>query len=312
VTRPDRHVFPLVPRFRVSGLPFGEHRSVRRGPGSDVAGSRAYHPGDPVSAIDWYASARLSAAQGDAAFIVRERFADEAPRVVIVYDRRPSMALYPPPFPWLSKPAACARIVDAIVVSALAARSEIGYVEHAANGGDHAEPYWLPPRSRGRGWEIEQRVASQTFDAPPDALESAISYLARMRADLPAGSFVFVLSDFLAAPSLEAWRRALSLRWDVVPVVVQDPTWEQSFPDAHSVVVPFADPESGGVVSVRLSAEDVRGRRRAHEERLHTMLRDFRTLGLDPVVIGTSNRAEIDRAFLSWAELRRQARRRAR
>ena len=69
-----------------------------------------YHPGDPVSAIDWYASARLSSAQGDAAFVVRERFAEEAPRVVIVCDRRPSMGLYGQPFPWLSKPAAVAGI----------------------------------------------------------------------------------------------------------------------------------------------------------------------------------------------------------
>jgi uncharacterized protein (DUF58 family) len=312
VSRPERHVFPLVPRWRVSGLPFGEHRSVRRGPGSDVAGSRAYHPGDPVSAIDWYASARLSAAQGDAAFVVRERFAEEAPRVVIVFDRRPSMGLYAPPFPWLSKPAACTEIVDAIVVSALAARSEIGYVDHARSADGAADPHWLPPRSRGRRWEIAQRVTSDGFDAPEDALEAAIAYLARMRADLPSGTFVFVLSDFLAAPSLEAWRRALSLQWDVVPVVVQDPRWEQSFPDAHSVIVPFADPASGEVVSVRLRAGEASERRRMHEERLQTLLRDFRTLGLDPVVIGTSDRGEIDSTLLAWAELRRQSRRRGR
>ena len=312
MSRPQRHVFPLVPRWRVSGLPFGEHRSVRRGPGSDVAGSRQYRPGDPVSTIDWYASARLSAAQGDAAFVVRERFAEEAPRVVIVFDRRPSMRLYGPPFPWLSKPAACAAIVDAIVVSALAARSEVGYVDHGRGSDNAAEPHWLPPRTRGRRWEIAQRVATAGFDAPEDALEQAIAYLARLRADLPSGTFVFVLSDFLAAPSLEAWRRALSLQWDVVPIVVQDPRWEQSFPDAHSVIVPFADPATGGVVSVRLTAAEASARRRLHEERLQTLLRDFRTLGLDPVVIGTGERAGIDSTLLAWAELRRQAQRRGR
>jgi uncharacterized protein (DUF58 family) len=311
VSRPDRHVFPLVPRWRVSGLPFGEHRSVRRGPGSDVAGSRAYRPGDPVSAIDWYASARLSAAQDEAAFVVRERFAEEAPRVVVVCDRRPSMGLYGPPFPWLSKPAACAEIVDAIAVSALAGRSELGYLDHG-RAGDGAEPNWLPPRSRGRRWELTRRVESTVFDAPEDALELSIEYLARMRGDLPSGTFVFVLSDFLAAPSLEAWRRALSLRWDVVPVVVQDPQWEQSFPDAHSVIVPLADPVTREVANVRLTPGEAAERRRMHEERLRALLHDFRALGLDPVVIGTSDRDEIDRTLLGWAELRRQARRRVR
>ena len=49
--------------------------------------------------IDWAASARLSAARSEDAFIVRERFADESPRVVIVADRRPAMALCPPGLP---------------------------------------------------------------------------------------------------------------------------------------------------------------------------------------------------------------------
>ena len=59
----ERRPFPLVPRWRLTGLPFGEQPSVRRGPGSDVAGSREYVPGDPISSIDWYASARLSSAR---------------------------------------------------------------------------------------------------------------------------------------------------------------------------------------------------------------------------------------------------------
>jgi uncharacterized protein (DUF58 family) len=306
VTRPDRNVFPLVPRWRITGLPFGEQRSVRRGPGSDVAGSRMYHPGDPVSAIDWYASARLSSAQDDAAFVVRERFAEEAPRVVIVCDRRPSMGLYEQPFPWLSKPAAVAGIVDSIALSALAARSELGYLDYGS------EPYYLPPRTRGRRWELGERVGERTFDAPEDSVERAVGHLARVRADLPSGSFVFVVSDFLARESLESWRRAVSLRWDVVPVIVQDPTWEQSFPDVSGVIVPLAEPSTGEVVNVRFTRDEAAAQRSAHEERLRTLVVDFTALGLDSVVIGTSDRVEIDRALLRWAELRRQAWRRGR
>ena len=36
--------------------------------------------------IDWAASARLSAARDADAFVVRERFSDESPRVVVVTD----------------------------------------------------------------------------------------------------------------------------------------------------------------------------------------------------------------------------------
>src|ERR671932_2832113 len=106
--------FPLVLRRRLVGLAYGAMHSARRGTGSDVAGSRPYRPGDDIDAIDWPASAKLSAAHGQDEFVVRERFAEEAPRVVIVCDRRPSMALYGAPFPWLSKPDAAGAIVDAI------------------------------------------------------------------------------------------------------------------------------------------------------------------------------------------------------
>ena len=57
----------------------------------------------------------------------------------------------------------------------------------------------------------------------------------------PPGSFVFVLSDFLDAPSRETWLTAVEHLWDVVPVVIQDPTWEQSFPDVSGIVVPLRD-----------------------------------------------------------------------
>src|SRR3989440_6296171 len=96
-------VFPLTPRRRLIGLSFGGMRSARRGLGSDVAGSRPYRPGDDVDDIDWASSARLSAARGSDEFVVREHFAEEAPRVVVVADRRPAMALYPPELPFLRK-----------------------------------------------------------------------------------------------------------------------------------------------------------------------------------------------------------------
>ena len=41
------------------------------------------------------------------------------------------------------------------------------------------------------------------------------------------------------------WRRLRALRWDVTPVVVQDPTWEQSFRYVGGVLLPLGDVESG-------------------------------------------------------------------
>jgi uncharacterized protein (DUF58 family) len=297
-------VFPLVPRRRVEGAPFGEQTSVRRGRGTDVAGSRPYVPGDPVATIDWYASARLSSARGSEEFLVRERYADEAPHVMVVWDRRPSMALYGPAFPWLSKARAAEATLDAIAASARAARAQLGYLDFSGE-----VPFWRAPGRRGEYRLVEERAHGAAFDAPPDGTERALRFLLRRRAALPVGSFVFVLSDFLAPPANELWKRLRSLRWDVVPVVIQDPLWEQSFPLLPGVVVPVADPESGRVDEVRLGRRESEELHARNAQRLESLLATLRRHGHDPVLIGSEQPQEIVSAFLGWAARRQRARR---
>jgi uncharacterized protein (DUF58 family) len=299
-----RGVFPLVPRRRLAGAPFGDERSRRRGRGSDVAGQRPYVPGDPVATIDWRASARLSSARGGDEFVVRTHFAQEAPRVVLVCDRRPSMAVYEPPFPWLQKRAALSAAAHAILESAVAARADIGYLDL---GEEH--PFWLSPGSRSAARLAEtRRLDEAPFTAPDDSVARALEFLAQRAADVPTGSFVFVLSDFLGATPRDALNAALASRWDVVPVVIQDPVWEQSFPDVAGVVLPVVDPDDGRVVAMRFTRGEVQERRRAHAARLRDLLVRFSRLGLDPVVLGTSDPRQVVQAFLGWAERRRQAR----
>lgn len=299
--------FPLIPRRRLVGLAFGAMHSARRGLGSDIAGSRPYLPGDDVDQIDWAASARLSSARGTDEFIVRERYADEAPRVVVVCDRRPEMELFPPELPFLSKRAAMRAAAEIVAESAIAARGFVGYLDFASG-----EPFWQPPGSKQAFSHVKERDAEgEHFGAPPDTLDLAFDYLSRLRASAPAGTFVFVVSDFLAPPRPEAWADAIERRWDLVPVVVQDPVWEQSFPDVASVLVPVSVPGTSRVHLVRLSADEVAARRRAHEERYEATLDDFRRLGLEPIRISSADREEIHSAFLEWSDERRFARGRA-
>jgi len=293
--------FPLVPRHRLLGLAFGTMHSARRGLGSDIAGTRPYRPGDDVSAIDWAASARLSAATDRDEFVVRERFADEAPRVVALCDRRPGMALYPEGLPWLRKPDAMHVALDLIATSAFRARGLFGYLDLAGSG----EPFWQPPRSEAQAeLLLEDELVGRPWDAPPDNLGKGFEFFKLSRLTLPPGSFVFVLSDFLVVPRADAWVSLLEHRWDVVPVLIQDPTWEQSFPPVWGVTVPVVDAERGSVGTMRLTRRRARELQELRERRLVRLLDDFANLGLEPVVLASADPEAILQAFLGWVDRR--------
>jgi uncharacterized protein (DUF58 family) len=269
---------------------------MRRGLGSDVAGSRPYQPGDDVDKIDWYASARISLARGSEEFVVREHFADEAPRVVVLSDRRPSMSLFPEGWPWLNKPEAIRNAVTLIGSSATAARGLLGYFDEA-----DGSAYWHPPRSSHAYGAPE---LDRGFGAPADTVERGLRHLAEHKRDLPAGTFVFVVSDFLVPPTRDEWLEALERRFEIVPVVVQDPIWERSFPDVSGVVVPFAAPVGSSVALSALTEREVREFRETNERRWENLLDAMRALDLDPVVLDSHEPRDVVSSFLSWADQR--------
>jgi uncharacterized protein (DUF58 family) len=290
-------VFPLVPRRRVIGLAFGGVRSARRGVGSDVASTREYLPGDDVAWMDWAASARLSAARGTDEFIVRERFADEAPRVVVIGDRRPSMSITASELRRLDKPRAQLNAVDLIGQSATAARSLTGYLDYA-----DGEPFWRAPRTEHRA--EPGAYADRAFDAPADTVSQGLEFLAEHRRELPTQAFVFILSDFVVPPDLRVWQRALEHRWELVPVLIQDPVWERSFPQVGGITISYSDPSTGRVFPVYVTRKEAARLRIAHERRWQRLVGDFRSLGIEPVTVDSHDLGDILGSFLRWADLR--------
>ncbi len=299
-----RLAFPLVPRRRVIGISFGTMRSLHRGAGSDLAGSRPYRPGDGMHTIDWATSARISTARGQDEFIVREKFAEEAPKIVIVCDRRPQMGYFAAPLPWLDKVQTMRNTVELILASAGAAGGFVGYLDYA-----DGHPHWRQPKGERKLIELkDERLWSSEYGGPEDWFERTLAHLAEHPRAASPGTFIFLLSDFLPSPGREVWLDALAHRWDVVPVVIQDPTWEQSFPDVSGVVLPLRDPESGRVTHVRLRKEEAEERTAANEARLSELIETFRVLDLDPVVLSSSDKSDILAEFLVWTALRRTRR----
>jgi hypothetical protein len=228
--------------------------------------------------------------------VVREHFAEEAPRVVVLTDRRPSMSVFPEGWPWLCKPRAIEEAGSLIAASAAAARGLLGALDEIGGVME-----WRPPRSEH---ELVGLAQDGLFAAPEDTVERGLEFIHEQRRDLPAGSFVFVVSDFLAPVSRATWLRALERRWEIVPVVVQDPVWEQSFPDLGGAVVPFADPASGRVTLARITATEASARREQNEQRHADLLRSLRALDLDPVVVSSHDHKDVVFSFLSWADQR--------
>ena len=292
--------FPLVPRRRFLGVQFGRRRTSRRGDGDEIAGTRPYQPGDLTAHIHWAASARLSEARGTDDFIVREFFAEQAPRVALVVDRRPAMAINPSPTPWLDKRGAAEAAERLIAASALAERGEV-----ALSDGSTRSATWL--RAGGGALAALDRRGLGAYRGGTGSLRVALDAVVRQARMLPSGSFIFVVSDFLDPVPTRLWARLRSLHWDVTPVVVQDPVWEMSFPDVGGAVVPLADPASGRVADVWFTRRGARERAAANEGRLAGLLLLFRRVGFDPVLVDTAEPAEITERFHRWAERRRRS-----
>ena len=301
---------PLYPRRRFIGSASGPATSIRRGGRADLASSRPYQPGDHLRTIDWKASGRLSSASGRDQFIVRERFNEETPALVIVADRRPAMALYPLDLPWLHKQAALREIVRVLVASALNHRSLLGYLDFASHpAGPAGQPFWQPPRAQASVWRDPladqlERFLTGDFDAPQDNLTLALEFLGTVRSAVPTGSFVFFISDFITSPARELWSNAVVRGWDVVPVIVQDPTWEQSFPRIDGTLVSLGNAQGDDRRHVRLSGRDVEERRELNETRLQTLRHEFLRLGLDPILVGEAEPERVHAILLGWAHAR--------
>ena len=188
-----------------------------------------------------------------------------------------------------------------IVASGAATNALIGF---AAAGAHEARS--MPSRRDRAHWRaIEQRLATGVPDGPPDSLDRALELLSRSARSAPPGTFVFVLSDFLPPPSPTRLANALAAGWDVIPVVVQDPVWERSFPDVSGVTLPLADPDDGTPSLVRLNRGEARARRELNEQRARALDQALHDFELDPVTITSSDLPGVHNAFLEWAERRR-------
>jgi len=289
----------LEPHVRIIGSLFGSAPSRRRGTSDDVVGSRPYQVGDDVRRIDWATSARLSALRGEDHFVVRESYGEEAPFVCFTLDRRSSMALYPREYPWLHKPDAVRQIAEVVALSKSHYHCPFAFLD-ADN--------WRPPSTSTESDELRRLLDEGGYDSSEETMDSLFGRLRAVEHMLPGGSFVFCCSDFLEVPSERTLAMVVDAEWELVPVVVQDPLWEQSYPEAAGeVALPVLD-GAGRFRLLRQSRAEVSERRKAHKARLRRLEELFTVYGFPPIVISAVGPAALAEALRSWNVRRRPLR----
>ena len=272
--------------------------SRRRGSGNEIASSRPYRRGDAIRLVDWAASARLSTARGTDEFVVRDHFAEDAVRIVVVADRSPSMALFPDWLPWLHKPAAVREALRMIIASGAAANALIG---SAAVGGPAPS---IVPLRRDRAHGGRSSSASRArADGPPDSLDLALE-LARPSCAHRSRRNVR-LRPLRLPPAAESGsvdrrargrmgRRARRRPGPRLGALVSG-RFGRHAPASQT-------PTTVRCRSIRLSRKEAVARRELNELRAAHLDDALRELELDPVRITSSERGAVHAAFLAWAD----------
>ena len=289
-----REAIPLHPRRRLIGT--GVAAAGRASAGRTGPTSRARGPTGPATTsatIDWKTSARLSSARNGDEFIVRERFSDEMPAVILVADRRPAMAAVSrAELPWLSKPEA---VLDGRSASSSRARSSSGRssatsTSRRTTAERAGAPFWEPAAGAARPVAGRRRRSSAASTPtvrstrPRTTSSARWSSSPRCDGEVTIGTFVFVLSDFHrsgghCSPGRKR-SRGLGRRAGRRP----GSDLGAEFPAIDGVRVLLADALEEHARYVRLNEVDVAERRKHNEQRLAGLRTEFARLGLDTIV----------------------------
>ena len=270
--------FPLIPRRRVLGLPFG---------GAAQPAPRARLRRRRLAAVPAGRRRRQDRLVRVGAAVARARRARSSSCASTTPTRRrawscsATAARRCPSSPTAGRGSGSRRRSgtrsSSSVTAPTAARGLLGYLDEA-----EGEPFWRPPRSEAH---VGRSSGDRPFNAPEDTLTRGLVHLAQHRRDLPAGTFVFVLSDFLVTPHADEWLRALERRWEIVPVVIQDPVWEQTLPGRERRGRAVPRRAHGQALAGGARPREVAERREENEERRDALLRTLRALDLEPVLV---------------------------
>ena len=279
---------------RLDGLLLGDHRTLFRGFGLDLADLREYQPWDDVRHIDWNVTARLQVPH------VRQYQEEREACAWFLVDLTGSMSFGSGA---LDKRRLAAEFVGTVARVLVRHGNRVGAILY----GGQVDAV-IPPRA-GRAQVLRllqaidgQRAAGQGGGTDLATLLGAAQRMARRR------SLVFLLSDFYSQPGWEAPLLRLARRHEVIAVRTCDPA-EQAFPQAGMVLV--EDAETGERLFVDADDPGFQARFGQLSAQREAALREgLAQAGVDALELSTD--ADLVDALAAFAAARRRSLRGAR
>jgi uncharacterized protein (DUF58 family) len=273
---------------RLDGLLQGDHRTLMRGAGLDLADLREYQHHDDVRHIDWNVTARLQQPY------VRQFTEDRELSAWFLVDLSASVDF--------GSDRVTKRMLAREFVGVLARLlTRRGNRVGALLYGNRVDTV-LPARTgRIHVLELLQRMAGRPAEAAPGATDLR-ELLLHAHRTIRRRSTIFVVSDFVSEPGWERLLGQLALRHEVTAVRIFD-ALEMDLPDLG--LVTMRDAETGEQIVVDTHNKRFRERFAAAAERRETGLREaLAKAGVDTLELGTDD--DLVDAVLRFADLKKQ------
>ncbi len=274
---------------RLDGLLQGDHRTLFKGAGLDLAELREYQPHDDVRHIDWLVTARTGTAH------VREHLEDREIQGWFLADLSGSMAVGSE---GVTKRDRLLGFVAVISRLLMLRGNRIGaMIWH--HDGPHGMVHIPPRMGRRHALHLMQRLCEPR---PPTGLHQSPldEWLRRAARSLPRRAEVFVLSDFLSPSPWEKALAELAHRHDGIVVRLTDPI-ESNLPQAGMFWA--QDAETGEQIWVDSSDPGLRLRyaQQAHADR-ERLAHVVSQAGMDALELSTQE--DLTEALLRFVQLR--------
>ena len=273
---------------RLDGLLQGDHRTLWRGAGLDLADLREYQQHDDVRHIDWNVTARLQVPH------VRQFTEDRELSAWFLVDLSASVDFGSDR---LTKRRVAREFVGVLARLLTRHGNRVGALLYGT-----AVDTVIPTRGgRIQVLHLLQRMAERPAESAPGATRLADLLRAGQRI-IRRRSAVFVVSDFISEPGWEDALGQLALRHEVTAVRLYDPL-EMELPDVG--LLTMNDAETGEQIVVDTHDRGFRRRYAAAAERRERALREtLGRAGIDTLELATDD--DLLGAILRFADLRRQ------